>query len=46
MGEGALQLTLECMEEVNLGRGLNVSVICVRFRVLCGRGARLGARGV
>ena len=42
--EGAFQRTQERMHEVILGRGLNIFVICVHLRVVCGRCARSGAR--
>ena len=43
--ERAFERILEHMQEVISGQGLNAIVICVRLRVVCGRCARLGARG-
>jgi hypothetical protein len=43
--ERTFQRTRERMQDVILGRGLNTFVICIRLRVLCGRCARMGARG-
>jgi hypothetical protein len=43
--ERAFQRILEHMQDVILGRGLNIFVICIRLCVVCGRCARLGARG-